>query len=262
MSQKAKGKRKARPEDDDADGDSPDEDDTSSGIAPKASQHPERKIYSQHKVRTSLKDRTLDSMIPIAHPSQRPSTDSANDGSGTPATPPVLKDREIKESDCILKSVVELRTDVLRGRHNRERSPPPTPEQPSDPASAPQSSARYSRNTRSSASSTHPDVSRSCSTARGFTSSTTARSPQSSFTSSACASSATFRASGSIRRRRSACSSRSRWTSRTAPRSAGSTETRSSTYAPSFHTFSGHAGWLTCGVAAARMPEYSGSSTF
>ncbi|KAI0711270.1 DNA mismatch repair protein MutL [Earliella scabrosa] len=116
--QKGKGKRKARPE-----GDTPDdvvqvEEDTGEGST---SQPAKRKVYPHHQVRTSLKDRTLDSMFPVAHPSQRLSTDSAakNSGSASPATPQIPKDKLIKESQCFLKSIKNLRAAVLKARHNQ-----------------------------------------------------------------------------------------------------------------------------------------------
>ncbi|KAI0746867.1 DNA binding protein [Daedaleopsis nitida] len=122
---KAKGKRKAQSEDEDltenveVDGEGA-EGDHGAGTA--ASQPAKRKIYSQHKVRTSLKDRTLDSMFPVAHPSQRPSTDGADkdSGSASPATPQNQnpKDRLIKESQCFLKSIKDLRAAVVKAKHN------------------------------------------------------------------------------------------------------------------------------------------------
>ncbi|KAM5533891.1 hypothetical protein V8D89_012431 [Ganoderma adspersum] len=123
QSQKAKGKRKAPSDNEDDDEDPPmhSQDDTpEDGEVAAAASHPaKRKVYSQHKVRTSLKDRTLDSMFPIAHPSQRPSKESAADGSSSPATPPVLKTQEIKESQCFLKSVRALREAVVKAKHNQ-----------------------------------------------------------------------------------------------------------------------------------------------
>ncbi|KAI8986896.1 DNA mismatch repair protein MutL [Trametes punicea] len=88
---------------------------------PAASQPANRKVYSQHKVRTSLKDRTLDSMFPVAHPSQRTGSGDRESGlgcSGTPLTPR-NKDKVIKESQCFLKSVKDLRAAVIRQRHHQ-----------------------------------------------------------------------------------------------------------------------------------------------
>lgn len=86
-----------------------------------ASQPAKRKVYSYQKVRTSLKDRTLDSMFQVAHPSQRPSVGETQDGSAPPAPSqvPVPKVKEIKESQCFLKSIKTLRAAVAKARHNR-----------------------------------------------------------------------------------------------------------------------------------------------
>ncbi|KAI0711182.1 DNA mismatch repair protein MutL [Cerioporus squamosus] len=124
VAQKAKGKRKAQPDDDadDAEGGglqeaSPD----GSEIAPGASQSAKRKVYSYQKVRTSLKDRTLDSMFQVAHPSQRPSVGEGQDGAAPPAASqvPVPKVKEIKESQCFLKSIKTLRAAIAKARHNQ-----------------------------------------------------------------------------------------------------------------------------------------------
>ncbi|RPD65607.1 DNA binding protein [Lentinus tigrinus ALCF2SS1-7] len=79
------------------------------------------RLYSYQKVRTSLKDRTLDSMFQVAHPSQRPSVDEVPDGSALPAMTqvPVPKVKEIKESQCFLKSIKALRAGVAKARHNQ-----------------------------------------------------------------------------------------------------------------------------------------------
>ncbi|RDX54602.1 DNA binding protein [Lentinus brumalis] len=118
--QKAKGKRKAQPEDEDDDGL---QEQSLEGIegAPAASQPAKRKVYSYQKVRTSLKDRTLDSMFQVAHPSQRPSVGENQDGSAPPAPSqvPVPKVKEIKESQCFLKSIKTLRAAVAKARHNQ-----------------------------------------------------------------------------------------------------------------------------------------------
>ncbi|KAI0646384.1 DNA mismatch repair protein MutL [Trametes meyenii] len=123
-SQKVKGKRKAR-EDEDA-GDNGDTNIEGQDGAPGGSQAPaavsqsaKRKVYSQHKVRTSLKDRTLDSMFPVAHPSHQTGSGDGGSGAGTPATPPTLRNREVKESQCYLRSVRDLRDAVLKARHNQ-----------------------------------------------------------------------------------------------------------------------------------------------
>lgn len=58
-----------------------------------------KKVLSQHKVRTSLQDRTLDSMIPV--------TDPLRNDSDEPVT--AIRLRDIKESTCHFTSITELR---------------------------------------------------------------------------------------------------------------------------------------------------------
>ncbi|KAF9068865.1 histidine kinase-like ATPase [Rhodocollybia butyracea] len=71
-----------------------------------------KKVYSHHKVRTSLQDRTLDSMFPVANPSTI-GTGSANaSGSQSPS-----RYREVKESECFLTSVKSLRKQIIKGKH-------------------------------------------------------------------------------------------------------------------------------------------------
>ncbi|KAH7922709.1 DNA mismatch repair protein MutL [Leucogyrophana mollusca] len=72
-----------------------------------------KKTLSQHKVRTSMKDRTLDSMIPVADPS-RVDVSNVDDPMIN-----VVKTREVKESECYLSSVKELRSHVLKGKHHQ-----------------------------------------------------------------------------------------------------------------------------------------------
>ncbi|KAF8526511.1 DNA mismatch repair protein MutL [Hysterangium stoloniferum] len=67
----------------------------------------QKKIYSYNKVRTSDQDRTIDSMFPTTNPAQ--ATISKSDKAS--------RMKDIKESDCILTSVRNLRADVIRGRH-------------------------------------------------------------------------------------------------------------------------------------------------
>ncbi|EED84901.1 predicted protein [Postia placenta Mad-698-R] len=81
-----------------------------------------KKVLSQHKVRTSLTDRTLDSMFPVISPSQQPGSDAATgttNRTAQEATPGTPRVREIKESECFLTSVRDLRQAVLKGRHRR-----------------------------------------------------------------------------------------------------------------------------------------------
>ncbi|KAH9896948.1 DNA mismatch repair protein MutL [Cubamyces lactineus] len=128
-SQKSKGKRKAREEEDmDAteesqpNGASNSDNPEDNQSAPGPSQTAKRKVYSYQKVRTSLKDRTLDSMFPVTHPSQLKRTDSGGDEDNSPRTletPPMVRDREIKESQCFLKSVRDLRNSVTKAKHHQ-----------------------------------------------------------------------------------------------------------------------------------------------
>jgi len=68
-----------------------------------------KKVYPQHKVRTSAADRTLDSMFPKVNPSQI--QDVVPD-------PGPVKGREIKESICRLASVSKLRARVSKEKHD------------------------------------------------------------------------------------------------------------------------------------------------
>jgi DNA mismatch repair protein MLH1 len=77
-----------------------------------------KKIPSQHKVRISLQDRTLDSMFPVANPAQIPGSNDKNI-SKADASPSVSKSKEIKESECFLTSVADLRKAVVKGKHTR-----------------------------------------------------------------------------------------------------------------------------------------------
>ncbi|KAI0659236.1 DNA mismatch repair protein MutL [Cubamyces menziesii] len=128
-SQKLKGKRKAREEEDEdaaedsqpngaSKCDSLDDDQPASG----PSQVAKRKVHSYQKVRTSLKDRTLDSMFPVTHPSQLKRTTSGGDEDNSPGTSetlPTVRDKEIKESQCFLKSVRDLRNAVTKAKHHQ-----------------------------------------------------------------------------------------------------------------------------------------------
>ncbi|KIK94933.1 hypothetical protein PAXRUDRAFT_141840 [Paxillus rubicundulus Ve08.2h10] len=66
------------------------------------------KLYSQHKVRTSLHDRTLESMIPVTNPSRSDGGDAF--GSATAL-------RDIQESSCNLTSISKLRQSVRKSVH-------------------------------------------------------------------------------------------------------------------------------------------------
>ena len=76
-----------------------------------------KKTLSQHKVRTSLADRTLDSMFHVA--SQLPGG-APRTGSTSTAPSPKAKERHIPESVCYLRSIQELRKKVAGGAHKRE----------------------------------------------------------------------------------------------------------------------------------------------
>lgn len=74
-----------------------------------------KRTYSQHKVRTSLQDRTLDSMFPVVNPAQLEKS-SANPSDTQSPTP---KSRDIKESECFLTSVQDLRKALVKGKHRQ-----------------------------------------------------------------------------------------------------------------------------------------------
>jgi len=69
-----------------------------------------KKVLSQHKVRTSLQDRTLDSMIPV--------TDPLRTESDEPVT--AIRLRDIKESTCHFASIAELRRLATKRIHHGE----------------------------------------------------------------------------------------------------------------------------------------------
>ena len=72
-----------------------------------------KKISSQHKVRTSAADRTLDSMF-LPPPTQPGDLDNAN---STDAVKERRKTREIPQSTCYLSSVLTLRENVKKAKH-------------------------------------------------------------------------------------------------------------------------------------------------
>ncbi|KDR72527.1 hypothetical protein GALMADRAFT_252658 [Galerina marginata CBS 339.88] len=80
---------------------------------------PKRKVYSQHKVRTCLQDRTLDSMFPVVNQTQTQADASSSKLSETPPTTTLGKLREVKESRCFLTSVKNLRQSILKGKHRQ-----------------------------------------------------------------------------------------------------------------------------------------------
>ncbi|KAH0834783.1 hypothetical protein J3R83DRAFT_10384 [Lanmaoa asiatica] len=95
-----KGSRKAREDED--------EEDKDEEGRPASASHPP-KLYSQHKVRTSLHDRTLESMIPVLNPSRSDGDDVSNKAAGL---------RDIPESNCDLTSILELRKSVQKSVHH------------------------------------------------------------------------------------------------------------------------------------------------
>ncbi|KAJ3907492.1 histidine kinase-like ATPase [Lentinula edodes] len=72
-----------------------------------------KKVYSHHKVRTSLQDRTLDSMFPVVNPSQI----GKGPAESNPQSQSLPRSREVKESECFLTSVTTLRNRILKGKH-------------------------------------------------------------------------------------------------------------------------------------------------
>ncbi|THH13620.1 hypothetical protein EW146_g6622 [Bondarzewia mesenterica] len=75
-----------------------------------------KKVLSQHKVRTSVADRTLDSMFPVASQSPIPCAD----GDASPTIAQVReKERVVKESVCYLDSIKRLRKNVIDQTHER-----------------------------------------------------------------------------------------------------------------------------------------------
>ncbi|KZT10305.1 DNA mismatch repair protein MutL [Laetiporus sulphureus 93-53] len=113
---KGKGKKRALDQEDRDDENEEMHEEGSS--TPLSSIQQKKKVLSQHKVRTSLQDRTLDSMFAIVSPSQQASGGSGPSG---PETPPnqVAKARDIKESLCYLTSVRNLRQAVVKGKHRQ-----------------------------------------------------------------------------------------------------------------------------------------------
>ncbi|KIJ14511.1 hypothetical protein PAXINDRAFT_115810 [Paxillus involutus ATCC 200175] len=78
------------------------------GERPAAGSHAP-KLYSQHKVRTSLHDRTLESMIPVTNPSRSDGGDASGNATAL---------RDIQESSCNLTSISELRQSVRKSVHH------------------------------------------------------------------------------------------------------------------------------------------------
>ncbi|KAL0958388.1 hypothetical protein HGRIS_000530 [Hohenbuehelia grisea] len=79
-------------------------------------QEPPKRTASQHKVRTSQHDRTLDSMFPVAHPSTQ-TLPVAKSSQSTPLNTTTA--REIKESQCFLTSIRSLRQALVKQKHRQ-----------------------------------------------------------------------------------------------------------------------------------------------
>ncbi|KAI9432999.1 DNA mismatch repair protein MutL [Lactarius indigo] len=75
-----------------------------------------KKILSQHKVRTSGADRTLDSMF-LPTPTQSGDHGNPSARQGTEVVKERRKTREIQQSTCYLTSVSTLRDNVKKGKH-------------------------------------------------------------------------------------------------------------------------------------------------
>jgi DNA mismatch repair protein MLH1 len=85
------------------------------------------RVPSQHKVRTSAMDRTIDSMFTVHNPSLVDTSKYRDENTNVdeidvdqePATQ-VSKTEEIKESTCYLGSIALLRQAVGKNKHERE----------------------------------------------------------------------------------------------------------------------------------------------
>ncbi|KAF8660765.1 hypothetical protein AX16_001559 [Volvariella volvacea WC 439] len=83
-----------------------------------------QRTASQHKVRTSQADRTLDSMFPVLNPAHLEKTrngsatgSSSAPGGGESSGTARSKTKEVNESECYLTSVLTLRENVKKGKH-------------------------------------------------------------------------------------------------------------------------------------------------
>ncbi|KAH9063209.1 DNA mismatch repair protein MutL [Lactarius vividus] len=90
--------------------------DTASSTPPPGPPSVAKKILSQHKVRTSGADRTLDSMF-LPTPTQSGDHDNPFARRGTEVVKERRKTREIQQSTCYLTSVTTLRDNVKKGKH-------------------------------------------------------------------------------------------------------------------------------------------------
>ena len=73
-----------------------------------------KKTLSQHKVRTNVADRTLDSMFSIA-----PSSPYTSKSTGSSKDIGIRHEILMQESACFLDSILELRKRIERMRHRR-----------------------------------------------------------------------------------------------------------------------------------------------
>ncbi|KAH7882438.1 histidine kinase-like ATPase [Phlebopus sp. FC_14] len=85
------------------------EDDGSEEEQPPTASFRAAKVLSQHKVRTSLQDRTLESMIPVTNPLRSDANEPASKA---------IRLKEIKESECDLASIAELRHAMRKDIHH------------------------------------------------------------------------------------------------------------------------------------------------
>jgi DNA mismatch repair protein MLH1 len=81
----------------------------------------QKKVYSQHKIRQSDTERTLDSMIPLTQAS-RISSDPAIAVSEEDAASEKTRFKEITESACYLTSVMNLRKELVAGKHSSAKA--------------------------------------------------------------------------------------------------------------------------------------------
>ncbi|KAJ7599268.1 hypothetical protein C8J56DRAFT_185991 [Mycena floridula] len=118
-------KRKEAPKEDDAE-EADEEMTPEQELVASSSTAAKRTIPSQHKVRTSLQDRTLDSMFPVNNPNQVGSKrkgKAREDAIDVDVDPPTSSQsqgksrEEIKQSECFLTSVKNLRAAVEKGKH-------------------------------------------------------------------------------------------------------------------------------------------------
>jgi len=89
------------------------------------------KVYPHYKVRTSLTDRTLDSMFPVTNPTQiskfrETQGQTAVERTSSRTQSKLSSDagtKVIRQSECFLTSVRSLRKEVEKARHNRMSLP-------------------------------------------------------------------------------------------------------------------------------------------